>query len=483
MIKRTEVRRSISRQRFHAMATTVITSVSIFILMCGALPDVAVGQGLKSSPAVATEVSTAAKTDRVRFDTLREEGFDALYNLDYEGARRRFRELTRLFPDHPAGPQYLAASLWVQTLNESRRLQASLYNTESFYAKTEEKTDPKLVAQFRELTRQAKHLAEERIRRDPKDAEALYFLGAAEALKAAFAAAVERSFLSALRDGQNSVERHREVIKLDPTFHDAEVSIGTYDYVAGTLPLPVKILATVSGVRGSRKRGLETLERVARKGRWARDDARVLLLGLFKRERRFAEALVLARELAAKYPRNYLFKLEAADALVAQAAVDRQTNPAAVASAEREAFAVFDALLQPERSAKSRDSTAPFAPPRPLDLIHFSYGESLFTAGQAERAAKEFLAAATVAGAEPGLATIARLRAAQSLDVAGKRKEALVHYAAVLTRPNVYDSHQEAKRGLREMYHRPGLATVSSGGVSKASGGGDEAGRGSAGKQ
>jgi tetratricopeptide (TPR) repeat protein len=272
-------------------------------------------------------------------------------------------------------------------------------------------------------------------------------------LRAAFAAAVERSFISALRDGQNSVERHREVLKLDPTFHDAEISIGTYDYVVATLPLPMKILATVGGVRGSRKRGLETLARVAREGKWARDDAKVLLMGLFKREERYADALQLARDLAAKYPRNYLFKLEAADALIAQAAVERQTAPAVAANAEREAFAIFDALLQPERASKARVVTV--TPPRPLDLIHFGYGEALRTAGQTERAAQEFLRVGAVAGAEPGLATMGRLRAAQSLDLAGQRKEALVHYTAVLTRPNVYDSHEEAKRGLREPYQKP----------------------------
>lgn len=405
--------------------------------------------------------AASGESDRARFDALRAEGFESLYNLDYEGARRRFSDLARLYPDHPAGPQFLAASLWLRTLNQSRRLQASLYNTDAFYAKTEEKADPKVVAEFRELTGQAKRLAEARLKRDPKDAEALYFLGAAEGLKAAFAAAVERSFVSALRDGQNSVERHREVLKLDPTFHDAEVTIGTYDYLVAAMPVPIKILATMTGVRGSRKRGLETLARVTREGKWAKDDAKVLLMGILKREERYADALRLARDLAAKYPQNYLFKLEAADALILQAAADRQSAPQAAANAEREAFAIFDALLQPERTAKTRGA-APSKPARPLDLIHFSYGAALFNAGQMERAAAEFVASADTAGAEPGLATMARLRAAQSLDLAGKRKEALVHYTAVLTRPNVYDSHTEAKRGLREPYQKPLTAAAPS---------------------
>ena len=91
-----------------------------------------------------------------------------------------------------------------------------------------------------------------------------------------------------------------------------------------------------------------------------------------------------------------------------------------------------------------------------LDLIHFRYGEALFVAGQFDRAAKEYMEATLVTSAEPGLVTLSRLRAAQSLDLAGKRTEALEHYKAVLARPDVYDSHAEAKRGLREPYRKSG---------------------------
>lgn len=392
----------------------------------------------------------ASGKTRAQFEELRKLGFDALYNLDYEEARRQLKELAREFPDHPAGPQFLAASLWVQTLNDSRRLQSSLYNTESFYAKTEDKADPRTVEQFRMWTREAKRLAEARLKQNPRDTEALYFLGATESLKAAFAGAVERRFIAALRDGSSGVDHHRDVLKLDPNFHDAEVSIGLYDYVLGGLPLPVKLLASVGGARGSKKRGIETLERVAREGVFAQDDAKTILIAVLKIEGRYAEALSFARELEAKYPRNFLFKLEVAGALVSQAKLERQTNPTSASEREREAFALFDGLLSPQnKSARNASSSAAA---RSLDQVHSAYGEALLAAGRAARAAREFQAAANVKDTEQGLATMAHLRAAQSLDVGGQRTQALSEYRAVLLRPNVYDSQEEAKRGLREAY-------------------------------
>jgi len=247
---------------------------------------------------------TASAQDRL--DALRAEGYEALYNLDYETAHTRFRKMIELAPDHPAGAECYALSLWVQQLNEAWKLKATLYSDKNTDDKP--RVDRKQSDEFRSWTRQAKQLARARLKKDPKDIEALYFLGAAEGLEAAYAAGVERKFMPAFRSGQDSVEHHRAVLKLTPDFHDAELTIGLMNYVVGSLPLPAKMLAATMGVRGSKKRGLEALERVAKEGKWAREIARMLLIDLYKREKRFADAAEMARQLSEKYPRNYLFK-------------------------------------------------------------------------------------------------------------------------------------------------------------------------------
>jgi tetratricopeptide (TPR) repeat protein len=385
-----------------------------------------------------------------RFDELRLQGYEALYSLDYEEARRLFKEMTRLYPDHPAGPQCLAATLWLQELNRSRHLQASLYSTESF-STSEDKVDPRLVEQFRQWTRTAKVLAEARLKRDPHDVEALYFLGVTEGLKAVFAAAVERRFMAALGDSSRAVDRHREVLKLDPGFHDAELSIGMYHYIIGSLPLPIKLMASIGGMRGSKKRGLETLERVAREGRWAQGIAKLLLIDLYKREKRWPEAIALARELGARYPRNYLFQLQAADALIARAATVRRGKAGSEAAAradEQAAFRIFESLLRDRVAVNGKGKDAGG------DLIHYRYGEALLMAGQPARATEEFLAAKGNTGMQTSLTTMARLRAAQAMDLAGRRREALVEYRAVLERPNFNRSYEEARKGLSEPYRK-----------------------------
>ena len=115
------------------------------------------------------------------------------------------------------------------------------------------------------------------------------------------------------------------------------------------------------------------------------------------------------------------------------------------ASLEHESFATFERLLH--------DQEVQVTPtPSPVDLVHFRYGEVLLIVRLRELAAKEFLAAANTLNANPGIVTMAHLRAAQTLDLIGKRDDAIAQYRAVLRRPSVYDSYEEARRGLREPY-------------------------------
>ena len=300
-----------------------------------------------------------AQDQRKQLDALRAEGYDALYNLDYQGARKRFQKMIDLAPDHPAGAQCFASSLWLQQLNEAWELKASLYSAEA-YEKGKAKLDRTKVEEFRKWIRTAKQLSQARLKKDPRDIEALYFLGAAEGLEAAFAGGVERKFRAALRAGTDAVDHHREVLKLSPEFRDAELTIGLLNYVIGSLPLPQKMLVAAMGVRGSKKRGLEALERVSVEGQWARDAARVLLVDLYKREKRWTDAFEIARQLSEKYPRNYLFRLQMADALVSEVLALRKKKAPTAAEREQQVLSIFNSLL--------RDRTLDRAA---IDLVNF----------------------------------------------------------------------------------------------------------------
>ena len=68
-------------------------------------------------------------------------------------------------------------------------------------ADSKEKADRRQTEEFRKWIRQAKTLSEARLKNDPRNIEALYYLGAAEGLEAAYTAQVERKYMAALRAG------------------------------------------------------------------------------------------------------------------------------------------------------------------------------------------------------------------------------------------------------------------------------------------
>jgi tetratricopeptide (TPR) repeat protein len=366
-------------------------------------------------------------------DAVRTKGYEALYNLDYKTARKYFHEIIQTAPASPIGAECLATSIWVEQLNEQWERKGSLYSNKS-YADDEDKPDARNAEDFRTFIRQTKQLSQLRLKGNPRDQEALYLLGAAEGLEAAYLAGVERKFMSALRSAQDSVDHHRALLKAEPAYHDAELTIGLYNYVVGDLPLPVKMLVGSMGVKGSKKRGLESLERVMREGKWARDLASVLLVDLYRRERRWSDSISVTRNLVSRYPRNYLFKLQLADALTR-----RILSGSSEQGDRAEVLHIFESLISKEGKQESPN-------------IQFRYGESLMLLGNSVGASKQFQAIVNATNSQPSIRLLSQLRLAQSLDLLGQRNEALLQYRLVLKSSSNKQIQDEARRGLHEPF-------------------------------
>jgi tetratricopeptide (TPR) repeat protein len=406
----------------------VVIAIILFINFVG----INVGQAwAANAEADKTESSRIVLSETDEFRRLRLDGFEAVYNMDYDHARVKFEQMAKMLPDHPAGNFYLATNLWLSMLNSSRRLQANLYNNDSsFYSDSKDKVDEKEDQEFRRLVNDAIELADAALKKNAKDTEALYYLGAAHGLLASYEGTVTRAFLSALRNGAKSVEIHKKVVEMEPDYTDAYLTIGAYDYIVGSLPTPVKLLIAIGGVHGSRNRGLEELQAVSERGLYAKDDARVLLITLFAREKRYDDELKLLETLSAKYPRNYIFRIERAATLIK---LDRS----------KESNQIFEELL--------KDKTAQTV----ADQAHFQYGEALLAQNQPAEALKHFQAISALENASTELVTRAHLRAGQILDLLSRRNEAIGEYQTVLKRDNVFDSHEQAKKYLQKPYVMP----------------------------
>jgi tetratricopeptide (TPR) repeat protein len=381
-------------------------------------------QGQTPPQKQATVGGAEAAALSAEFEKLRLEGNEALYNLDYATAREIFQRMTRIAPEHPAGYIYLANNSWLETLNASRRLSSSLYVGSSFYdvPETDDKVDPKRDREFDSFIKQAIAYSRIRLDRNPKDVEALYYQAAAQGLRASYKVTVKRSFRLAIGDANESVKLQRKVIKLDPTFVDAYLSIGLYDYVVGNLPPLWAFFAKLAGFSGDEKRGIAHLERVTREGKYTSDDARVVLIGIYTREGRPEEALKTIEFLANKYRSNYLFGVERAAMLC------RLNRP-------DEGAAVFASLLGDQRIAQEAS-----------DLINYQWGQALSEKGNHAAAIERYQQVIQWPKADDSLKSLAHLYLGRALDAVGRSGEAVAHYTKVLARDNVFDSHKQASQ-------------------------------------
>lgn len=365
-------------------------------------------------------------------DQLRQEGFSSLYNMHYQEAEKNFKEMIRTEPKHPAGYVYLASTIWLEHLAALRRLQTSLYNrNDSFFFASNEETDRKVENSFRQTMDKGIRLAETMLQTNEKDPVALYYLGVGRNISAGFDTTVKRKFLPALRNASKGVDLHRKLSKINPGIIDAQLSVGMYNYVVGSLPFAIKILAFLGGVRGSKTDGLKMVEKVANYGNYSKHDASAMLILLYSREKRFGDSLKVVQKLSATFPDNSLFKLE-------------EANTLAELKRFKESYAAFDALLK-HAAAMS------YMP----DLVHYKYAEALSDGGAWQQALVHYVKATEVPRAPTSLVTLSHLRAGQCLDMLGRRQEALQKYQVVLNRSETLDSRELAKKYSQRPFTNP----------------------------
>jgi tetratricopeptide (TPR) repeat protein len=277
--------------------------------------------------AAAIALAAAPAAANPRSVELRARASNELYNLDSARAIATYQEAITADPDDAAAQRGLAVALWMS--ETFRRGTMTVEHYLGGVTRSNVRLPPaprELVSQFDAAINRAIALARKRVAANPKDADAHYQLGAAIGLRASFVATIHGSMRAAFGSAREAYNAHERVLELDPKRHDAGLIVGTYRYLVAALALPLRWAAYVAGFGGGREKGIRLVEEAAAYSGENETDARVALVLLYNRERRYDDALRVLEKLRAEYPRNRLFWFEAgATALRAgqSAAADR----------------------------------------------------------------------------------------------------------------------------------------------------------------
>jgi len=144
--------------------------------------------------------------------------------------------------------------------------------------------------------------------REPKRADAWFFLGAACGLRVQFRV-LRSEHLAAARDGKRIKDALERSLALDPTLQDAYFGIGLYHYYAAIAPAAVRLLRWMFFLPGGdRVEGLREMVRARDRGELLRGEADFQLQVIYLwYEKKVDAALALLDGLRTKYPHNPLF--------------------------------------------------------------------------------------------------------------------------------------------------------------------------------
>jgi tetratricopeptide (TPR) repeat protein len=245
-------------------------------------------------------------------DALRVRAAAELYNMDRDQAIATYRQAIAADPQDAAAYRGLAGAWWLNITYRRGNMTVDDYIGRVSRTSVSDIPPPAdAAAAFREAIEKALDLARKRIAANPRDPDAHYQMGAALGLRASYAATVEARTLGAFRAAREAFDEHEQVLAIDARRKDAGFIVGTYRYIVSTLATPARWIAYVAGLGGGKERGLTMVEEAASYPGDNQTDARLALVLMYNRERRYDDALKQLAMVRTQYPRNRLVWLEA----------------------------------------------------------------------------------------------------------------------------------------------------------------------------
>ena len=373
------------------------------LLFCVVLPTLAV-----------VKAPNGTDTDPLNLDPNVQAAYQHFYNLDYGPAQILFEKIAAAHPTDPMAAGYVLNNAVFRELYRLDLLDTTLYVQDGFLSgKHPVVENMQARARIEALYQHAIDLSNRRLAANPNDADALFARGYATSLETLYIGMVEKKYVTALHMASASRKDDDAVLKLDPKYIDCYLIVCVHDYVMGSLAFPLKMLAGLMGIHGSKSKGMQELRWVGRDGIINSVSARTALAIFLRREAQYRQALQVIDGLTRQYPHNFLFALEHANLLKDSG----QGMPA---------IAAYQALLQ--------RATAPGAYylDAHLEMAFYGLGEAARGQRHLQQAASAYESATTQSTASPLMKRRAHLAAGEMFDLLGQRARAKQQYDAVL---------------------------------------------------
>ncbi len=241
------------------------------------------------------------------------DGYYALYNLDFAAAHTHFQQWIAAHPDDCLGSASDAAAYIFTEFDRLGVLDIELFaDDDRFESRKRPQIDPVLKQGFDSSVAQSDRLADQTLQRNSKDANALYCKAVTSGMQADWSSLIDRHDYGAYRFSEIASRYAKQALSSNPTLYDANLAVGIENYMLSLKAAPIRWILGMAGAGTSKIEGVRLLKLTAEKGHYLAPFARLMLAVGELRDGRIQEGKAILISLSQEFPQNTLYQRQIA---------------------------------------------------------------------------------------------------------------------------------------------------------------------------
>jgi hypothetical protein len=241
------------------------------------------------------------------------DGYYALYNLNFDAAHGYFQQWMTAHPEDPLGPASDAAAFIFTEFDRLGVLDIELFSDDNrFESRQRPAIDPVLKKGFNDRISQSERLADAALQRNPKDANAFYCKAVTSGMQADWASLIDRHEYGAYKFSELASKYAKQALAINPTLYDANLAVGIENYMLSLKPAPIRWILGMAGAGTNKAEGVRLLKLTAEQGHYLAPFARLMLAVGELRDGRVQQGKAILIGLSKEFPQNTLYQRQIA---------------------------------------------------------------------------------------------------------------------------------------------------------------------------
>jgi tetratricopeptide (TPR) repeat protein len=241
------------------------------------------------------------------------DGYHALYNLDFPTAHGHFQHWIAAHPDDCLGPASDAAAYLFTEFDLLGVLDIELFaDDDRFTSRKRPDVNPTLKQGFQDRIAQAERLADTALQRNPNDANAFYCKAVTSGMQADWASLIDRHEYGAFKYSETASKYAKQALAINPTLYDANLAVGIENYMLSLKAAPIRWILGLTGAGTNKAEGVRLLKLTAEQGHYLAPFARLMLAVGELRDGRTQQGKAILIALSEEFPKNTLYQRQIA---------------------------------------------------------------------------------------------------------------------------------------------------------------------------